>query len=576
MAARLTAYIVALIVGVTFIAGLIVGAQRDGDGPVDLIVLNGNVYTADADGTMAEAVAVQGNRILQVGTNREIQRLRRPQTVVVDAKGGTVLPGFNDSHVHFISGGLSLSDVDLLDAMTLPSIEAAITQWAMQHPEREWVTGRGWHYDSFPGGLPTRQMLDTLIPDRPAFISAYDGHTAWANSTALKLANITRRTPNPAGGIVVKDQHTGEPTGVLKESAMELVSRLIPKPTPDQRAAAVRAATEHAHRLGVTSIQQANGSAEDLALFDELRKAKDLEVRVYAALSGRADFSKTDLDALDELRSKYDDDPILKAGAIKLMADGVVESHTAALLAPYANRATTSGEPVVDEATLTQTVAELDRRGWQVMIHAIGDRAIRMALDAFSVLPRRNDADHGRRHRIEHIETTDPADIPRFGRLGVIASMQPYHSLPDPAQLEVWSANLGPERTERAWVYNSIAKAGGRLAFGSDWPVMSMDPILGLHVAVNRTTPAGEPSGGWIPAERLTLRQAIDAYTRDAAWASFDEHRKGRLERDMLADIVVLTRDIFSLPPSRIAEIEVAVTIFDGKVVYTKSADTND
>jgi predicted amidohydrolase YtcJ len=577
MAARLTAYIVAVIVGVTFIAGLIVGAQRDGDGPVDLIVLNGSVYTADGDGTMAEAIAVQGNKILQVGTNREIQRLRRPQTVVVDAKGGAVLPGFNDSHVHFISGGLSLSDVNLLDAMTLPAIETAVTGWALQHRERAWVTGHGWHYDTFPGGLPNRQLLDTLVPDRPAFIVSYDGHTAWANSAALKLANITRRTPNPANGVVVKDLGTGEPTGVLKEAAMELVAGLIPKPTTGERAAAVRAAINHAHRLGVTSVQQAGGTADDLALYDELRRSKDLQVRVYAALSGRADSSKEELDAFDRLRAKYDDDPLFKAGAIKLMMDGVIEAHTAALLSPYTNRPATNGEPAAPEGALQRIVTELDHRGWQVMIHAVGDRAIRMALDAFERVARRSDApEHARRHRIEHIETADPADISRFGRLGVIASMQPYHSLPDPAQLEVWSANIGPERAERAWVYSSIARAGGRLAFGSDWPVMSMDPILGLHVAVNRTTPGGQPSGGWTPAERLALRQAIDAYTRDAAWASFDEHRKGRLEQDMLADIVILTRDLFSMPPSRIAEAEVAVTIFDGKVVYTKSADTND
>jgi predicted amidohydrolase YtcJ len=577
MAARLTGYIVAVIVGVTFIAGLIVGAQRDADGPVDLIVINGNVYPADGSGSMAEAVAIQGNKILQVGTNREIQRLRRPQTVVVDAKGGAVLPGFNDSHVHVVRGGLSLNELDLLGAATLPAIEATIASWAAEHPEREWVTGRGWSYDPFPGGLPTRQLLDALVPDRPAFIASYDGHTAWVNSAALKLANITRRTPNPANGVVVKDARTGEPSGVLKEAAMELVATLVPIPTREERAAALRAAIAHAHRLGVTSVQDAGASVEDLELFDEFRRSKVLDLRVYAALSGQADLSTGELDTLDRLRAKYADDPIFKAGALKLRADGVIEAHTAALLAPYSNRPATSGEPAMSDDALRKVVAELDRRGWQVMIHAIGDRAIRMALDAFEAAAHAKSApEHGRRHRIEHIETIDPADIPRFARLGVIASMQPYHSLPDPAQLEVWTANIGPERSGHAWAYNSIAKAGGRLAFGSDWPVMSMDPILGLHVAVNRTTPDGRPSGGWLPEERLPLRQAIDASTRDAAWASFDEHRKGRLERDMLADLVILTRDIFSMPPSRLAEAEVAVTIFDGKVVYTRKAETDD
>jgi predicted amidohydrolase YtcJ len=576
MAARLTAYIVAVIVGVTFIAGLIVGAQRDGDGPVDLIVLNGAVYTADGSGTKAEAIAVQGNKILHVGSNREIQRLRRPQTVVVDAKGGAVLPGFNDSHVHFLSGGLSLADIDLADARTLPAIESTISSWATANPNREWVTGRGWTYDPFPGGLPTRQLLDALVPDRPAFIKSYDGHTGWANSAALKLAKVTRRTANPVNGSVVKDARSGEPTGVLKESAMELVASLLPRPTRQEQIAALEAAMNLAHRHGVTSIQNASGSAEDLELYDELRRSKTLLVRVYAALNGDASLTTEQLDELDRLRRKYDDDPLFKAGAIKLTLDGVVEAHTAALLAPYANR-TTSGEPQMSDETLQRIVAELDRRGWQVMIHAIGDRAVRMALDAYESAARQNaKPERGRRHRIEHIETIDPADIPRFARLGVIASMQPYHSIPDPAQLEVWTGNLGPQRSERAWSYNSIARGGGRLAFGSDWPVMSIDPVLGLHIAVNRTTPDGRPDGGWIAGERLPLGVAIDAYTRNAAWASFDEHRKGSLERDMLADVVILTHDIFSLPPARLAEVAVAVTIFDGKVVYTRPGESSD
>lgn len=577
MAARLTAYIVAVIVGVTFIAGLMVGAQREGDGPVDLIVVNGSVYTADGEGTMAEAVAIQGNKILQVGSNREIQRLRRPQTVVVDARGGAVLPGFNDAHAHVITGGLALGEIDLGGARTLSAIESAISAWAEANRDREWVTGRGWTYDPFPGGLPTRQLLDALVPNRPAFITAYDGHTGWANTAALKRANITRRTPNPPGGVVVKDARTGEPTGVLKEGAVALVANLLPVVTEDERAAAVRAALDRAHRVGITSIHTAGGSAEDLALFDRLRRDRELDVRVYAALTGSAAMTADDFARLDALREKYGDDPLFKAGAVKLTADGVIEAHTAAMLAPYANRPASAGVLAMTPAALQQLVGELDRREWQVMIHAIGDRAVRMALDAFEAAADSNDPhEQGRRHRIEHIETIDAADIPRFARLGVIASMQPYHGLPDPSQLEVWTANVGSERSTRAWAYNSIARAGGRLTFGSDWPVMALDPILGLHVAVNRATPEGEPEGAWTPSERLALRQAIDAYTRNAAWASFDEHRKGSLERDMLADLVVLSEDIFTLPPARLAETEVAVTIFDGKVVYTRSSDSND
>ena len=574
MAARLTAYLVAFIVGTTVIAGLIVGAQRD-DGPVDLIVLNGRVYTADGGGAMAEAVAVQGNKILHVGTTREVQRLRRPQTVVVDAQGGAVLPGFNDAHAHLLNGGLSLSRLNLAHARTLVDVEDSIRTWAEAHPDREWVTGRGWYYAPFPGGLPSRQLLDRAVPDRPAFLSSYDGHTGWANTRALKLAGITRRTANPPNGVIVKDPRTGEPTGVLKEAAMALVSSLVPKPTREEQVSAIRAAVTEAHRRGVTSMQNASGSPDELAIYDELRRANELDLRVYASLSADADVTAEQLAAFDELKTKYADDPVFKAGAIKLIADGVIESYTAAMLQPYTNRPATSGEPRMDQATLDRLVKDLDRRGWQVLIHAIGDRAIRMALDAFQNAAADSPAPaRGRRHRIEHIETIDPGDIPRFGTLGVIASMQPYHSLPDLGG--VWSQNIGPERESRAWVYGSIARSNGRLAFGSDWPVVTLDPLLGLFVAVTRTTPEGEPDGGWNPRERLSLTQAINAYTRDAAWASFDEHRKGSLERDMLADIVVLSQDIFSLPPARLAETEIAVTIFDGKVVYRRSSATDN
>src|SRR5262245_59593148 len=316
MAARITAYLVALIVGTTFIAGLIVGAQRDDAGPVDLIVVNGKVYTADGNGTMAEAVAVQGNKILKVGTTREIQRLRRAQTIVVDARGGTVLPGFNDAHTHLLSGGLSLGEIDLLDAKTLEDVEASIRTWAALNPDRAWVTGRGWYYDAFVGGLPTRQILDALVPDRPAYLTSYDGHSAWANTRALKLADITRRTANPAHGVIVKDPRSGEPTGVLKESAMGLVTALMPRPTKDERLAALKAAIAVASRRGITSVQNAGVTPDELALYDELRRTDALGVRVYAALSAAPDITTDELDVFDQLRAKYPDDPLFKTGAI--------------------------------------------------------------------------------------------------------------------------------------------------------------------------------------------------------------------------------------------------------------------
>jgi predicted amidohydrolase YtcJ len=470
MAARLTAYLVALIVSVTFIAGLIVGAQRDDRGPVDLIVVNGSVYTADGENTRAEAVAVQGNKILLVGSNRDVQRLRRPQTVVVDARGGTVLPGFNDASVDFLESSLALQQIDLTDAETMTAMESAIKAWVATHPDRDWVLGHGWALEAFGDRGPTRQLLDALVPDRPALLMAGDGQRAWVNSAALGIAQITRRTPNPANGAIARDRRTGEPTGVLSGAAIDLVGRLLPEPTPDERLTALRAAIDEAHRRGVTSVQDVDATVDDLDLYDTLRRAQALELRVYAALRGEADMTAGELDALDEVRREYADDPVFKTGAISL----VVGAH--------------------QEADLRDIVAELDERGWQVIIKAIGEGAVRMARDAVDFASSRNpEPERGRRHRVEPVNDA-------FERPGV------------------------------------------------------------------------ELAG----AERSTLAQAIDAYTREAAWASFDEHRKGSLERDMLADIVILTRDILASPPARAADAQVAVTIFDGRVVYTRGTEAND
>ena len=569
MASRVTTFIVVSIVAATLIAGIIARAQRDDEGPVDLIVYNARVYTADGGGGFEEAVAVRGNTIFRVGSNREIKRLVQPHTVVLDAHGGAVLPGFNDAHVHFASGSLGLAEINLLDATTADEIAASVRRFAEANRDRAWVTGRGWYYTAFPGGLPTRQMLDAIVPDRPAYLTAYDGHSGWANTAALKLAGITSRTASPKNGVVVKDA-SGEPTGVLKESAMGLMRAVLPKPDRAGRLDAIRAGIREAHRLGVTSVQNASGTPEEIDLWDELRRSDELKIRMYHAVSAGPGTTAADLDALEEVRRQYPDDPLLKAGAVKLMVDGVIESHTAAMLAPYENRPT-KGLPNYTVQELNGLVASLDRRGWQIWIHAIGDAGIRMALDAFYEATEANEPPaRGRRHRIEHIESIDPADVPRFADLGVIASMQPFHANPDPSMGTVWSANIGPERAARGWLWRAITKAGGRVAFGSDWPVVTLDPRAGLQVAVNRLSPAGEPAGGWIPSERLPLTAAIDGYTRDAAWASFDDQRKGTLAKGMLADIVILSADIFEAPPERLLDARVEVTIFDGKVVYDR------
>jgi predicted amidohydrolase YtcJ len=317
-------------------------------------------------------------------------------------------------------------------------------------------------------------------------------------------------------------------------------------------------------------VHDAGGDASDLELYDRLRKRGELTLRVYQALGVDGSLTEAHLDGLAEVRERFADDPLLKTGAIKVVLDGVIEAHTAAMLEPYANRAA-KGEARFTPEQLNRVVAMLDRRGWQIMTHAIGDAAVRMTLDAYEAAARANPApERGRRHRIEHIETIDAADVSRFGTLSVIASFQPVHATPSPAPGDVWSTNIGAERASRGWLWASIARTRGPIAFGSDWPVMTFDPLQGLHVAVTRTTAEGLPKGGWIPSERLPVRQAIQAYTRDAAWASFDEQRKGTLKRDMLADIAVLSEDIFSGPPSKLTSTEVVVTIADGKVVYRR------
>ena len=416
----------------------------------DLVIVNGRVFTADERGTTAQAVAMAGNKILLVGTNDAVSALRGPQTRVVDAHGGTVAPGFNDSHVHFISGGMTLGDVDLAGLTTLAQVQDKIRAFAAAHADAAWIEGRGWLYSPFPGGTPTREQLDAVVPDRPAVMTCYDGHSVWVNSKALALAGITKDTPNPTNGIVVKDPRTGEPTGHLKESATALLNKVMPKPTDADRRAALRKAVAHAHQFGVTSVQNAGTSFEDVALYQQALRAGELQVRAYLAMSTSSSTTEADLDRMEETRKALGDDPTLTTGAVKIYADGVIESRTAAMLAPY-EHSKQSGAPNLSADQLDRLVAMVDKRGWQIFIHAIGDRAIRMSLDAFERAAAANPAPaRGRRHRLEHIEAVAAADIPRFGKLGVIASQQPMHVPLGDMNSEhpsgPWPDNVGPER----------------------------------------------------------------------------------------------------------------------------------
>jgi predicted amidohydrolase YtcJ len=566
MASRLTTFIVVLIVAGTLIAGLMVGAQRDDlSGPIDIIVTNGKIYTGTAD-KFAEALAIRGNKILVVGSNRTIKRLRRAQTVALDAHGATVLPGFNDAHVRLLDGGLRLTDVDLSGADTLDAIESTVGAFAASHSDYTWIRGRGWSELAFANEPPTKTFLDAIVSDRPVYLMSDDGRTGWANTRALQLAGITRRTKNPQRGTIVKEPRTGEPTGVLKDGAQALVQAVMPQPTPEQRAAALRAAIREAQRVGITSVQHAGASPDELVLYDELRKSGELQIRLYASLSMAP--GSSDASGLDAIRAKYPDDPVLKAGAVALATDGPIDTHAAAMLQPWADHQTVTA-PTYTPDELNRSVSQLDARGWQVLINAVGDSAVRLSLDAFEQAAHVNKAPaRGRRHRIEQPAAIDPADLPRFKTLGVIASEQPAttgRQLPD-----MWSDMLGPERAAQLWPFRSLLNAGGRLAFGSNWPDAPLDPRIGLDAAVTRAMPDGAPDDGWSPAERLTLATAIDAYTSGAAYASFDEHRKGVLARNMLADVVILSADIFA-PDAHVLDAVVDTTIFDGRIVHTRT-----
>ena len=534
----------------------------------DLIVVNGKVHTMDATGTIAQAVAVSGTAILQVGTTDEIKALAGPATRVIDAQGHTVAPGFNDSHVHFVSGGMSLGDVDLAGLTTLPQVQDKIRAFAATKPADAWIKGRGWLYAPFTNASPTKAQLDAVVSDRPAVMTCYDGHSAWVNSKVLALAGITKATKDPVNGVIVRDPRTGEPTGHLKESAMDLLAGVLPKVTDEDRRAALQAAVAHANQFGVTSIQNAGGSVAEMALYDAARKAGTLSVRAYLATSAESGITEADVDAMDAAWTHYGDDPTVRTGIVKMYADGVIESQTAAMLAPYVGTRS-AGTPNMTAAEMNRIVAMFDKRGWQIQIHAIGDRAIRMALDAFEAAAKANPAPaRGRRHRLEHIEAIAPEDIARFGTLGVIASQQPIHvALGDTNQAVPkgpWPDPIGPERASRAWAWKSIQAAGGRLTFGSDWPVATLEAGHGIWLASTRIR--AEKAAD----QRLSLHEALSGYTTWPAYASFDEQRKGTLAPGMLADLVVLGSDLAAAPIAAPTGVTVVATIFDGKVVFEK------
>jgi len=529
----------------------------------DLVITRASIWTGEPLPPGATALAIIGERIVDVGGADAIEHWRGPATTVIDAEGRRVIPGFNDSHVHFVDGGTQLDSVDLKDADSPEELARRIGARAKAKPG-EWILGGEWDDQRWiPPRLPTRALIDDVTNGTPVFVSRYDGHMALANAAALGRAGITERTPDPPGGLIVRDEN-GNPTGVLKDAAMDVVTRVIPSKTPDERLRAVKRAMEHAASLGVTSVQDMNPSYDDIAVYADLANRGELTLRIYAAPMETGFYDQAKIGIHRSFGS-----PWLRLGAVKGYADGSLGSTTAYFFEPYADAPDTRGllseemQPI--EHMRTRLMAA-DRAGLQLCIHAIGDAGISHILDLFEEVVRAN-GDRDRRLRIEHAQHIAPNDFDRFASLKVIASVQPYHAIDDGRWAE---RRIGPERIKTTYAFRTLLDKGVRLSFGTDWPVAPLNPLLSLYAATTRATLDGKNPDGWVPGQKIAIADAVAAYTRTAAFAEFQEREKGTIARGKLADLVILTDDILEMPAARIKDVRVLTTIVGGKVVYQR------
>ncbi len=548
----------ALLITLTFSA--LVLAQA----PADLVLVNGKIWTVDDRRPEVGAVAVLGNRIAAVGSNEEIRKWIGANTKVIDLQGRRVTPGFNDSHVHFLDGGMGLASVQLRDARTPEEFRDRIRDFAAKLPKGRWILNGNWDHENWtPPALPTRRLIDAVTPDNPVFINRLDGHMCLANSLALKLAGVTRETPDPPGGTIVRDAD-GEPTGVLKDAAMNYVYKVIPSPSEEVMAEAIRAALASAAENGVTSVQDMSASPDVFGVYQKLLANNELTVRVYA-LQPLSEWGRL---ARAGIRAWFGNDK-LKVGGLKGFADGSLGSTTALFFEPYLDAPKTSGLPsdeMFPEGKMLNNIIGADRAGLQIAVHAIGDKANKTILDIFAEVGKRN-GPRDRRLRIEHAQHLRPEEIKRFGAERVIASMQPYHAIDDGR----WAENrIGPNRAKGTYAFRSLLDAGATLAFGSDWFVAPMEPLMGIYAAVTRRTLDGKRPQGWVPEQKITVAEAVRAYTMGSAYAGGDEKIKGSIEVGKLADLVALSADIFMIDPVEIEKTKVVMTIFDGKVIYDR------
>jgi predicted amidohydrolase YtcJ len=527
----------------------------------DLVITNAKVWTGDPARPLAEGIAILGDRIVAAGDAEEIESWRSPKTQEMNAEGKLVLPGFNDAHVHFMDGGRQLDNVDLRDAATPAEFARRIGERAQKSPQ-DWILGGDWDEQQWnPPALPTRELFDALTPSTPVFVIRYDGHQALANSVALRLAGITAKTPDPPGGTIVRDAR-GNPTGILKDAAMSPIHKVIPAPTPAQQMHAAKRALAHAASLGVTSVQDMNPSYSDIATYMQLAERSELTTRIYAALL------ETDLadQAKIGIRRAFGS-PYLRLGAIKGYADGSLGSTTAYFFEPYTDAPGTRGllaDEMQSIPAMRDRLLKGDDAGLQICLHAIGDQAISITLDLFEDIQQAHGA-RDRRLRIEHAQHVAPKDFDRFARLQVIASVQPYHAIDDGRWAE---KRIGAQRTKTTYPFRTFLNRKVRLALGSDWYVAPLDPLMTIYAAVTRATLDGRTPGGWVPEQRLTVEETVAAYTAGSAYAEFQENEKGLISSGKLADIVILSEDIFTIDPARIRDVKVVTTIVGGRVVF--------
>ncbi len=536
----------------------------------DLILVNGAVHTMDRTNPKASAVASSGGRIVYVGSDKGALGYKGAAARVIDLHGKMVLPGFQDSHIHLVTGGLESGQCSLTGLKTREQVFEKIKAYAAANPALSWVTGGGWELPVFPRAEPSREDLDRLVPDRPALLSSADGHSAWVNSRALEAAGVTAATPDPPGGRIERDPATGRPSGTLRESASGLVESHVPVPGPEEYVKGLEEGLRRINRFGITSIIEARADEKVLETYIALDRAGKLTARILASLDVDSDKGPADILRLEDLRRAANGDR-LKAGAAKIFVDGVMEPGTAALLEPYTGSPGSRGTPLIGPGPLDSLVTALDAAGFQVHIHAIGDRAVRMSLDAFQAAARTNGAGD-LRHHIAHLELIDPADIPRFRALNVTANFQALWAWPDPYITDLTLPILGPARSRWLYPIGSVSRTGAVIVGGSDWPVSSENPLEAIETAVTRSDPGLPPTSGWIPEEKVDLETMLRAYTVNGAWLAHEEGSRGSLTVGQAADIIVLDRDLFAVPASEISEARVLLTLLAGRAVYRDPA----